>query len=55
MMAIIAVAKYIGMDPMAIRKWPNPMFLDVLEIIDLADEAEARQAKEYERINEYGN
>lgn len=44
MIRVVTVARFCNSDPVAVLRWPNPVFLDVLEVMEMVGEAEERRA-----------
>ncbi|MEJ2023436.1 MAG: hypothetical protein P8Y00_00160 [Deltaproteobacteria bacterium] len=40
---MVTVARFCNTDPVAVLRWPNPVFLDVQEVMEMTGEAEERR------------
>jgi len=43
MIRVVTVARFCNTDPVAVLRWPNPVFLDVQEVMEMTGEAEERR------------
>lgn len=43
MIQVVTVARFCNTDPVAVLRWPNPVFLDIREVMEMTGEAEERR------------
>jgi len=43
MIRVVTVARFCNTDPVAVLRWPNPVFLDAQEVMEMIGEAEERR------------